>query len=192
MGATDASLQQNNAAESRLLKSESGEKNTNNVFNSIQNLESVAEKLSWLPKNATSNIAFSIFLGLLMHSTLFRQSCVRLTHVLPPGSQSYSSIKAINVTKNQWLRTATKHTPLYANCADTAEGLMCSLQPNITFVSESCRDEHKNKKCLDGEMQDQLKWGVFVRNVYVCDYCSYMGPFKTTSDWWSKKCCLLL
>lgn len=50
MEATDASLQQNNAAESRLLKSESGEKNTNNIFNSIQNLESVAEKLSWLPK----------------------------------------------------------------------------------------------------------------------------------------------
>lgn len=47
--------------------------------------------------------------------------------------------------------------PMYANCADTAEHLMLSLQLNIPFVSESCRGEHKNKKRLDGEMQDEVK-----------------------------------
>lgn len=36
------------------------------------------------------------------------------------------------------------HTP-YANCADTAEHLIFSLPPNISFVSESFR-EHKKIK----------------------------------------------
>lgn len=117
----------------------------------------VTEKLSWLKKNkknnATIDAAFSIFLGLLMCSTLFQQSSVRLTRAFPIGSQSYSSIKAINVAKNQWLKRATKHIPPCVTGADTAARLTLSLQPNIPFVSESCRGEHKNKKCLDGETQ---------------------------------------
>lgn len=34
---------------------------------------------------------------------------------------------------------------------------MLSLQPNIPFVSKSCRGEHKNKKCLDGETLDEVR-----------------------------------
>lgn len=49
------------------------------------------------------------------------------------------------------------HTPPHANCADTAARLMFSPQPNISFVSESCGGEHKNKKCLVGETEDEAK-----------------------------------
>lgn len=117
--------------------------------------------------NATIDAAFSIFLGLLMCSTLFQQSSVRLTRAFPIGSQSYSSIKAINVAKNQWLKRATKHIPPCVNGADTAARLMLSLQPNIPFVSESCRGEHKNKKCLDGETQGEVR-SVCQKRVCVC------------------------
>lgn len=139
-------------------------------------------KLTQKKKIATIDAAFSIFLGLLMCSTLFQQSSVRLTRAFPIGSQSYSSIKAINVAENQWLKRATKHIPPCVNGADTAERLMLSLQPNIPFVSESCRGEHKNKKCLDGETQDEVR-SVCQKHVCVyvcachCDHCSYTGPF---------------
>lgn len=41
--------------------------------------------------------------------------------------------------------------------ADTAERLMLSLQPNISFVSEPCRGERENEKRLVGETEDEVK-----------------------------------
>lgn len=76
---------------------------------------------------------------------------------------------------------SNKTPPPCVNGADTAEHPMLSLQPNIPFVSESCRGERKNKKCLDGETQDEVR-SVCQKRVCVCVCVSVCVITAATRD----------